>query len=146
VYPLFNSFLPLYLSSRFASASSIGTTYRNYAIISALGVPGSLIACFIVDWTRKSNHAADDLEEIQGDNEEKIRCQRLPKRWSVWQGLTVVGGEEAYYGCVNTADGSVLVLVYDESEPGCRARLLLCKWSYAVSTSPFCSSELVTER
>ncbi|KAL9714525.1 hypothetical protein Ac2012v2_002839 [Leucoagaricus gongylophorus] len=93
-YPLFNSFLPLYLSSRFASASSIGTTYRNYAIISALGVPGSLIACFIVDWTRKSNHAADGLEEIQGDNEGKIRCQRLPKRWSVWQGLTVVGGRK----------------------------------------------------
>lgn len=56
------------------------------------------------------------------------------------------GGEEAYYGGVNAADGSVLVLVYDESEPGCRAGLLLCKWSYAVSTSPFCSSELVTER
>lgn len=29
-------------------------TYRNYTIISVLGVPGSIIACIIVDQTRRS--------------------------------------------------------------------------------------------
>ncbi|KAG6826278.1 hypothetical protein H0H92_000459 [Tricholoma furcatifolium] len=54
-YPLFNGFLPLYLKQRFASTdSSIDTTYRNYAIISIMGIPGSIIACFVVDRTRGS--------------------------------------------------------------------------------------------
>ncbi|KXN83796.1 hypothetical protein AN958_01073 [Leucoagaricus sp. SymC.cos] len=56
-YPLFNQFLPLYLSSRFSSDSSISTAYRNYVIISVMGIPGSL-------------------------------------KWSVWQGLTVIGGRK----------------------------------------------------
>ncbi|KAG5351540.1 hypothetical protein C0989_006048 [Termitomyces sp. Mn162] len=56
-YPLFNSFLPLYLQQRIVSSTdsdSINVTYRNFAIISIMGIPGSILACFIVDWTRGS--------------------------------------------------------------------------------------------
>ncbi|KAF3021436.1 hypothetical protein E8E14_006188 [Neopestalotiopsis sp. 37M] len=58
-YPLFNAFLPQYLSHGGASPPSDGdsavagadsaTTYRNYAIISMVGVPGSLLAAYTVD-------------------------------------------------------------------------------------------------
>lgn len=52
-YPLYNGFLPLYLAERVADQeNSINVTFRNYSIISVLGVPGSLAACVIVDWTR----------------------------------------------------------------------------------------------
>lgn len=45
-YPLFNAFLPQYLK---AAASSDYITYRNYAITSIVGVPGSILACYTVD-------------------------------------------------------------------------------------------------
>lgn len=45
-YPLFNAFLPQYLGGENVSAS---TQYRNYAITSAVGVPGSFLACFTVN-------------------------------------------------------------------------------------------------
>lgn len=64
-YPLFNAFLPQYLSHGNESpathnAHSSGTsssdptkisaeTYRNYAILSLVGVPGSVLAYFAVD-------------------------------------------------------------------------------------------------
>ncbi|KAE8441502.1 hypothetical protein EG329_004890 [Mollisiaceae sp. DMI_Dod_QoI] len=51
-YPLFNAFLPQYLSNGKGSngeAVSNYTTYRNYAISSVVGVPGSIIACYTVD-------------------------------------------------------------------------------------------------
>ncbi|OXV10085.1 hypothetical protein Egran_02153 [Elaphomyces granulatus] len=50
-YPLFNAFLPQYLSHAGASggATPVNITYRNYAITSIVGVPGSIIACFTVD-------------------------------------------------------------------------------------------------
>ncbi|KAH6845141.1 major facilitator superfamily domain-containing protein [Chaetomium sp. MPI-CAGE-AT-0009] len=55
-YPLFNAFLPQYLShggsndSGDAPASEItGDTYRSYAITSIVGVPGSLLAAYSVD-------------------------------------------------------------------------------------------------
>lgn len=60
-YPLFNAFLPQYLShgsgpsdSQSASTEAIvgeisSETYRNYIIISILGVPGSLLAAYLVD-------------------------------------------------------------------------------------------------
>ncbi|KAG1821035.1 MFS general substrate transporter [Suillus subaureus] len=53
-YPLFNAYLPLYLSadSSTSGSSSVSETYRNYSIVSVLGVPGSLIACATVDYTR----------------------------------------------------------------------------------------------
>ncbi|KAH8158269.1 hypothetical protein CIB48_g9975 [Xylaria polymorpha] len=60
-YPLFNAFLPQYLShggsggevsARESGAPASATpaeTYRNYAIISIAGVPGSLLAAYLVD-------------------------------------------------------------------------------------------------
>ncbi|EIW83728.1 MFS general substrate transporter [Coniophora puteana RWD-64-598 SS2] len=56
-YPLFNAYLPLYLAAQGSSSGSgsLDETYRNYAIISVLGIPGSLIACAVVDWTRGSS-------------------------------------------------------------------------------------------
>jgi MFS family permease len=57
-YPLFNAFLPQYLShggsppadGDLPSASAnTSETYRNYAIISMVGVPGSLLAAYSVD-------------------------------------------------------------------------------------------------
>jgi hypothetical protein len=53
-YPLFNAYLPLYLSAQGAASgsSSVSETYRNYSIVSVLGIPGSLIACATVDYTR----------------------------------------------------------------------------------------------
>ncbi|KAF9459012.1 major facilitator superfamily domain-containing protein [Collybia nuda] len=54
-YPLFNSFLPLYLKERVSSSAGTSETYRNYTIISVLGIPGSLIACAVVDYTRGSH-------------------------------------------------------------------------------------------
>jgi MFS family permease len=51
-YPLFNAFLPQYLSrGKGASGAPISSyeTYRNYAITSVVGVPGSIIARYTVD-------------------------------------------------------------------------------------------------
>ncbi|KAI1861476.1 hypothetical protein JX265_004487 [Neoarthrinium moseri] len=59
-YPLFNAFLPQYLShggaspptdsdSSGISPADSAATYRNYAIISMVGVPGSLLAAYTVD-------------------------------------------------------------------------------------------------
>ncbi|KAL7942111.1 MFS general substrate transporter [Trichoderma barbatum] len=58
-YPLFNAFLPQYLSHHDGDSSSeamqdetsaiSGVTYRNYAITSIMGVPGSLLAAYLVD-------------------------------------------------------------------------------------------------
>ncbi|KAI0913863.1 sugar transporter [Ustulina deusta] len=57
-YPLFNAFLPQYLShggaavfvaARESAATTPAETYRNYAIISVVGVPGSLLAAYLVD-------------------------------------------------------------------------------------------------
>lgn len=46
-YPLFNAFLPQYLGS--GADTSINTTYRNYAITSIVGVPGSILGCYTVN-------------------------------------------------------------------------------------------------
>ncbi|KAK9852547.1 hypothetical protein MYU51_008423 [Penicillium brevicompactum] len=48
-YPLFNAFLPQYLSQSGGEANSSYTTYRNYAITSIVGVPGSILACYTVE-------------------------------------------------------------------------------------------------
>ncbi|KAK2597478.1 hypothetical protein QQS21_005948 [Conoideocrella luteorostrata] len=61
-YPLFNAFLPQYFSHHHSSSpgddgkaipseTSIisNETYRNYAITSIMGVPGSLLAAYLVD-------------------------------------------------------------------------------------------------
>ncbi|OJJ47000.1 hypothetical protein ASPZODRAFT_131919 [Penicilliopsis zonata CBS 506.65] len=49
-YPLFNAFLPQYLSkSGNGGTTSTYIVYRNYAITSVVGLPGSILACFLVD-------------------------------------------------------------------------------------------------
>ncbi|KAJ5805573.1 uncharacterized protein N7503_003175 [Penicillium pulvis] len=48
-YPLFNAFLPQYLSQTGGETNSSYTTYRNYAITSIVGVPGSILACYTVE-------------------------------------------------------------------------------------------------
>lgn len=60
-YPLFNAFLPQYFARQHGDTSDDGesfqsetdtisaATYRNYAITSILGVPGSLLAAYLVD-------------------------------------------------------------------------------------------------
>ncbi|PPQ76608.1 hypothetical protein CVT26_012747 [Gymnopilus dilepis] len=52
---LFYAFLPFYLRDRIPSGhKSVSATYQTYTIESILGLPGSLIACAVVDWTRKA--------------------------------------------------------------------------------------------
>ncbi|KAJ5255228.1 hypothetical protein N7505_010379 [Penicillium chrysogenum] len=48
-YPLFNAFLPQYLSQSGGETNSNYITYRNYAITSIVGLPGSILACWTVE-------------------------------------------------------------------------------------------------
>ncbi|KAJ5748511.1 uncharacterized protein N7511_010207 [Penicillium nucicola] len=48
-YPLFNAFLPQYLATSGGEVNSNYITYRNYAITSIVGLPGSILACWTVD-------------------------------------------------------------------------------------------------
>lgn len=59
-YPLFNAFLPLYLQNKQVgtSASSVSQTYSEYAYISICGVPGSIIAAWLVDLPRSGRRGA----------------------------------------------------------------------------------------
>ena len=59
-YPLYNAFLPIYLSQAqgLDGSSSVDTTYRNYAIISVCGVPGSIIAAWMVELPRTGRKGA----------------------------------------------------------------------------------------
>lgn len=51
-YPLFNAFLPQYLQNAGKDVAPTPTSivYRNYAITSVIGVPGSLIGYYAVNW------------------------------------------------------------------------------------------------
>lgn len=53
-YPLYNSFIPIYLERKGVSygATSINTTYRNYAIQAVCGIPASLLGGVTVDMKR----------------------------------------------------------------------------------------------
>ncbi|KAJ8077942.1 hypothetical protein PM082_000143 [Marasmius tenuissimus] len=54
-YPLFNGFITLYLSTQVPdSTPSTYQTYRDYTIISIMGIPGTILACLVVDYTRKN--------------------------------------------------------------------------------------------
>lgn len=49
-YPLFNAFLPQYIQNAGGEQqNSSYITYRNYAITSVVGVPGSILACYTVE-------------------------------------------------------------------------------------------------
>ncbi|PWN51789.1 MFS general substrate transporter [Violaceomyces palustris] len=65
-YPLFNAFLPLYLSKAqgVSGDDSVYTTYRNYAIVSVCGVPGSLIAAWLVELPRSGRRGAMALGTV----------------------------------------------------------------------------------
>ncbi|KAF7712448.1 MFS-type transporter [Penicillium ucsense] len=61
-YPLFNAFLPQYLAKSGGQVNSSYITYRNYAITSIVGVPGSILACWTVEKIgRKATMAAATL-------------------------------------------------------------------------------------
>ncbi|KAJ1018265.1 hypothetical protein NDA18_006423 [Ustilago nuda] len=59
-YPLYNAFLPIYLSEAqgVEDTSSVNVTYRNYAIISICGVPGSIIAAWMVELPKSGRRGA----------------------------------------------------------------------------------------
>lgn len=61
-YPLFNSFIILYLKAANGNDvtiyNTINDTYKNYAIISVCGVPGSLIATWMVNLPRSGRRGA----------------------------------------------------------------------------------------
>ncbi|PVH82380.1 MFS general substrate transporter [Cadophora sp. DSE1049] len=48
-YPLYFNFLPSYLSQKFTTKSSLYLTYRNYCIVSSVGVVGPIAAAFMVN-------------------------------------------------------------------------------------------------
>jgi hypothetical protein len=50
-YPLFNAFLPQYLQNAGKHGPSTPTSvvYRNYAITSIIGIPGSIVGAYTVD-------------------------------------------------------------------------------------------------
>ncbi|KAI1338497.1 MFS general substrate transporter [Xylariaceae sp. FL0016] len=49
-YPLFNAFLPQYLANSGGDTpTSTYIVYRNYAITSIVGLPGSILACYTVE-------------------------------------------------------------------------------------------------
>lgn len=60
-YPLFNAFLPLYLQEKGSvddSGISVSQTYSEYAYISICGVPGSIIAAWMVEFPRSGRRGA----------------------------------------------------------------------------------------
>ena len=65
-YPLFNAFLPQYLQNagKHSTPTPNNIVYRNYAITSVIGVPGSIIAYYTVNMRyigRKGTIAASTL-------------------------------------------------------------------------------------
>lgn len=61
-YPLFNSFILLYLEKSGGGSdvttNSMSETYRNYVIISVCGIPGSLLATWMVNLPRSGRRGA----------------------------------------------------------------------------------------
>ncbi|ETN42332.1 uncharacterized protein HMPREF1541_01486 [Cyphellophora europaea CBS 101466] len=53
-YPLYNSFIPIYLENRGVASgtSGLNTVYRNYAIQAACGIPASLLGGYTVNLKR----------------------------------------------------------------------------------------------
>lgn len=57
-YPLFNAFIVLYLSGSGGNSTPVNTVYRNYVIVSVCGIPGSLLAAWLVDLPRSGRRGA----------------------------------------------------------------------------------------
>ncbi|KAI5888957.1 MFS general substrate transporter [Schizophyllum commune H4-8] len=105
-YPLFNAFLPLYLADRLSdSDSSTGTTYRNYTIISVLGIVGPGIACLFVDWTR-SNANID--HNVKHADSEPTRKFALVGRKLVMALSTLLTGVFLFLFTTSKTDAAVL--------------------------------------
>ncbi|KAK0660930.1 putative MFS-type transporter PB1E7.08c [Lasiodiplodia hormozganensis] len=51
-YPLYFGFLPSYLETKFSAATSLSKTYRNYCIVSSVGILGPISAGFLVETPR----------------------------------------------------------------------------------------------
>jgi hypothetical protein len=111
---LFYSFLPLYLNSRFSTASSVSLTYRNYVIISIMGIPGSLAACLMVDWTWKVNRAADHEEATE---KQEPKPHRVSQNWNAWHGLMVLGGRKVTLALSTLLTGVFLFLFTTSKSP-----------------------------
>ncbi|KAL1704299.1 major facilitator superfamily domain-containing protein [Schizophyllum commune] len=92
-YPLFNAFLPLYLANRVSdNDSSIDTTYRNYSIISVLGIVGPGSAYLFVDWTRSSANIDSDAQHANSEPKRSTRKFTLVGRKLVMALSTVLTG------------------------------------------------------
>lgn len=57
-YPLFNAFIVLYLGGSGGDSTPVNTVYRNYVIVSVCGIPGSLLAAWLVDLPRSGRRGA----------------------------------------------------------------------------------------
>ncbi|WFD19547.1 hypothetical protein MCAP1_001779 [Malassezia caprae] len=57
-YPLFNAFIVLYLSGSGDNPTPENIVYRNYVIVSVCGIPGSLLAAWLVDLPRSGRRGA----------------------------------------------------------------------------------------
>ncbi|KAI4524321.1 hypothetical protein K525DRAFT_267141 [Schizophyllum commune Loenen D] len=92
-YPLFNPFLPLYLADRVSdSDSSTDTIYRNYTIISVLGIVGPGSAYLFVDWTRSSANIDSDAQHANSEPKRSTRKFTLVGRKLVMALSTVLTG------------------------------------------------------
>lgn len=62
-YPLYNSFIPIYLENRgvASGSSSTNTVYRNYAIQAVCGIPASLVGGFTVNLKRVGRKGTGSL-------------------------------------------------------------------------------------
>jgi hypothetical protein len=62
-YPLYNSFIPLYLENKGVQygSGSLNNTYRNYAIQAVCGIPASILGGFTVDLKRVGRKGTGSL-------------------------------------------------------------------------------------
>ncbi|KAL1661252.1 hypothetical protein GGF50DRAFT_118154 [Schizophyllum commune] len=92
-YPLFNAFLPLYLANRVSDNDSpTDTIYRNYTIISVLGIVGPGSAYLFVDWTRSSANIDSDAQHANSEPKRSTRKFTLVGRKLVMALSTVLTG------------------------------------------------------
>jgi MFS family permease len=59
-YPLYNGFLGTYLAQKNAELGNmnLNDTYASYTYQAACGIPGSIVAAFMVDWSRSGRKVA----------------------------------------------------------------------------------------
>ncbi|KAL1693218.1 major facilitator superfamily domain-containing protein [Schizophyllum commune] len=108
-YPLFNAFLPLYLANRVSdNDSSTDTIYRNYTIISVLGIVGPGIACLFVDWTRSNANIDSDALHANSEPKRSTRKFTLVGRKLVMALSTLLTGVFLFLFTTSKTDAAVL--------------------------------------